>query len=253
MAIPASRITEVIEELDKIIEKSLIDKNRMGLFAALYRKVTQRVQEGIAAGRFDDGDRMERLDVVFANRYLEAYQEFANGQAVTSSWHLTFEASKVPNMLLIQHLLAGINAHISLDLGIASAHVAMDRPLANFEKDFNEINLLLADLIDSIQNAMSRSLMAMAAVDWIAGKLDEKIARFSLEFFRKRAWHTTTTLYELSEPHLSQCIIELDRQTTKENLLFTSFGGSILTPSLRLLAWTENRKVVEIIQAFNAI
>ena len=58
MAIPASNINEVIAELDTIVAKCLTENSKMGLFAALYRKVTLRVKEGIAAGRFDDGDRM---------------------------------------------------------------------------------------------------------------------------------------------------------------------------------------------------
>ena len=44
----------------------------MGYFATLYRKVTIQVKKGIADNFFDDGPRMERLDVILANRYTQA-------------------------------------------------------------------------------------------------------------------------------------------------------------------------------------
>ena len=55
--------------------------------------VTIKVKEGIVAGRFDDGPRMERLDVIFANRYLEALTRLGSGQAPTPCWALSFEAA----------------------------------------------------------------------------------------------------------------------------------------------------------------
>lgn len=44
-----------------------------GYFAALYRKVTSRAKQGIADNEFEDGSRMEKLDVIFANPYINAY------------------------------------------------------------------------------------------------------------------------------------------------------------------------------------
>ncbi|MCH7825275.1 MAG: hypothetical protein IH849_10770 [Acidobacteria bacterium] len=52
-------IDGVIEELDRTIATARRDESRLGYFPALYRKVTASVQQGIADGRFEDGDRME--------------------------------------------------------------------------------------------------------------------------------------------------------------------------------------------------
>ena len=74
---PAPRtIDDVLADLDVILEKSLAAPSRLGYFAALYRKVTAKVKEGIESGFFDDGPRMEQLDVVFASRYLDALALF---------------------------------------------------------------------------------------------------------------------------------------------------------------------------------
>lgn len=61
-------IRDVLDALDAVIERSIAERDRVGYFAAMYRQVTAKVAEGIAAGFFDDGPRMERLDVVFATR-----------------------------------------------------------------------------------------------------------------------------------------------------------------------------------------
>ena len=64
----AQTIDEVIEALDGVLDEARRDGSRLGYFAALYRKVTIEVKKGIAAGYFDDGPRMERLDVLdYAN------------------------------------------------------------------------------------------------------------------------------------------------------------------------------------------
>ena len=253
MAIPASNINEVIEELETIVSKCLVENNKMGLFAALYRKVTLRVKEGIAAGRFDNGERMERLDVLFANRYLEAYCAHCAGASITSSWQITFESSKNPSLFMIQHLFAGMNSHISLDLGIATAKTAEGKPLSEMERDFNEINHILSDMIDEVQKALEKYSLMMVALDWLAGNQDERLARFSLEKFRKRAWDITNHLHGLTDDILYQQIIELDSQVTKENHWFTAFGGNIFPPMVRLAAVIQNRKAAAVIQAFNAI
>ena len=68
--------------LDDVIEETRVDASRAGYFAAMYRKVTVAVRDAVVAGRFADGDRMARLDRVFAERYLDAYD-----QCVTAGTH----------------------------------------------------------------------------------------------------------------------------------------------------------------------
>ncbi len=87
----AGNINEVILLLDEIIEKSKIDQSNLGLFAILYREVTVRVKEGIQNGSFQNGERMEKLDVIFANRYLKAYYEYQAKEKPSECWGFAFE------------------------------------------------------------------------------------------------------------------------------------------------------------------
>jgi Family of unknown function (DUF5995) len=59
---PAQSIDEVIARLTDIIDISRQEPGRLGYFAALYRKVTISIKQGILNGRFEDGARMEMLD-----------------------------------------------------------------------------------------------------------------------------------------------------------------------------------------------
>ena len=102
----------------------MTSQSRMGYFAALYRRVTCAVRDGISAGSFQNGPLMEQLDVVFASRYLDALATFQAGGAATRSWMVAFHGYDDANLLILQQLLSGMNAHINLDLGIAAAQVS---------------------------------------------------------------------------------------------------------------------------------
>src|SRR5262245_43007201 len=101
----ATTIDEVITQLEQLINESIENGTRIGYFAALYHKVTVRVREGIRKNEFEDNARMERLDVVFANRYLEAVEIWKSGKEPTGPWKVALAATKQPVVLLLQHLL----------------------------------------------------------------------------------------------------------------------------------------------------
>src|SRR5687767_8426891 len=113
-------IDQVILRLEAIMEDCIRRKSKAGYFAALYHKVTCAVRDGIVNGDFEDGPRMERLDVLFAGRYLDAWQAWKEKKPVSASWQVAFERLHHKPTLVLQHLLLGINAHINLDLGIAT-------------------------------------------------------------------------------------------------------------------------------------
>jgi len=68
----ARSIDEVLDRLTAVVNWARDSGSRVGYFAALYRQVTIRVRERVRRGEFDDNARMERFDVIFANRYLQA-------------------------------------------------------------------------------------------------------------------------------------------------------------------------------------
>ncbi len=210
----ADTIDEVIQELDNIIQHSETNNSQAGYFPALYRKVTVAVKEAIEQGEFEDGPRMERFDVIFANHYLLAYQQDQNKQAITKSWAVAFSAIPLWRPLVLQHLLLGMNAHINLDLGIAAARTSPGNQLPSLKNDFDKINEILADLTGQVETDLAEIWPPLAWVTRIFGRLDEKIIGFSMETARQFAWNFAVRLAPLDvqaqqeEIKLTDCIVE---------------------------------------------
>lgn len=219
----ARTIDEVIYHLDEIIEDATRTRNRLGYFPALYRKVTVKVKEGIAAGRFEDGPRMERLDVRFANRYLETYDAFHAGGPITQSWRLAFDTGSHWWPIVLQHLLLGMNAHINLDLGIAAAETAPGDQLPALRRDFNTINDILHDLIDEVQEELAEVWPLLRRLDLVAGDLDELLSRFGIDLSRDKAWAVAGELAALPPEQHSAVITRVDQRVA-------DFGRKVLGP-----------------------
>lgn len=184
-------IDEVLSALDAVLARCLDEKSRLGYFAAIYRTVTARVKKGIENGFFDDGPRLERLDVVFASRYLDALAAYQSGGACTASWRTAFDAATSPAMpkpIILQHLLVGINAHINLDLGIAAATVAPGPALAGLRRDFDRINEILASLLAGIEDEIESLSPWIKLLHRIGGRDGDEVVRFSIEVARTQAW-----------------------------------------------------------------
>jgi hypothetical protein len=187
-------IGAVIDRLGAIVADCRASGSRLGYFPALYKRVTVAVADGIARGRFDDGPRMERLDVVFANRYLDAYDAYAAGRPVTRSWALAFDAARRREHVVLQHLLLGMNAHINLDLGIAAAEVAPGAALPALRGDFLRINTVLAELTGEVKAQLSTIWPLIGLLERAAGTADDVVAEFSMSRARDDAWSLATIL-----------------------------------------------------------
>lgn len=203
----ARNIDEVVDHLDAIIEDCRTQASRMGYFAALYRRVTVEVKGRMDKGQFRDAERMERLDTRFANRYIEAYHRHRRGQAPTRAWAAAFAAAEDPEPVLLQHLLLGMNAHISLDLGITAAAIAQAHPRKGFKHDFDAINTVLSDLVDEIQDELGHSSGLLRALDDLGGRLDERLCGFCLARARGQAWRRANALLR-TPPSIHDLLID---------------------------------------------
>jgi hypothetical protein len=164
--------------------------------AALYRRVTRRVADGIAGGRFDDGARMDRLDTNFANRYFAALTRRLARADAPRAWTTAFVATDASSAIVLQHLLLAMNAHINVDLGAAAAATCPGPALARVRADFDRINALLAELVDEVQSQLGDVSPLLGAVDAVGGRSDERLAIFSMDAARADAWRLATALDE---------------------------------------------------------
>jgi hypothetical protein len=212
--VPAKNIDEVIAQLETIIANSIASNNRAGYFAALYHKVTCRVKQGIQTKEFENGARMEQFDVVFANRYLAAYDQWINKEhaQLSPSWQVAFEMVEKSSVLVLQHLLIGMNAHINLDLGVAVTVVAKEQnlPLADMKNDFNTINTILASLTYQVVSELDR-ISPLLSLAGMHSKNDSLFIQFAMDNARDGAWCFAEELYSKENEDFNKLITERDK------------------------------------------
>ena len=224
-------IDEVLITLDSIIEECIKNNNPSGYFAVLYRKVTQKVKEGIQKQQFEDNPRMEKLDVLFANRYIEAYFNQQQNKSISKSWKVALEASNSKKYIVLQHLLLGINAHINLDLGIATIQTIEQDTLENIKKDFYTINEILSNLTEEAKQNMGAVSPVFRWLMPLAKKWEDKIIQFSITTARDGAWEFAKQLEANQENH-TKLISERDVSIAK-------LGYALIQP-VTSLQWILN-------------
>lgn len=217
-------IDQVIKILDEIISETEKKDNPLGYFAALYRNVTAKVKEGIQTNYFEDGPRMEKLDVIFAKRYIDAYYAWQKKEEVTKSWQKTFELSNKYWPIVLQHLLIGMNAHINLDLGIAAAEVSKNKNIDDLENDFNKINEILSSLVSEVQNDLAGMWPTLSKILKKTGKVDDFVVDFSMKLARDGAWKFAQLIASYPEENIGELIETRDKKIAKKAGLVTNPG-----------------------------
>lgn len=236
---PTKTIDEVIERLEDVLKWAIENKSAVGIFPSLYIVVTEKIKEGIARGDiFEDNARMERLDVHFANRYLEAFWQFRHDPSkVDHSWKLAFlVGERFPTKVILQEMLIGINAHINLDLGIAAARTAPGDAIHALKKDFDTVNAILQALIDDVKNDISD---LSPRFGWIVRHMvaEDAIMDFSIRIARDEAWKLANRLAPRSGDAFKAIVNEKDLETLK-------LGRLIVSPGFigKLIVWWVKRK-----------
>jgi len=203
-------ISDVLERLEGIIEWAKANNSPLGYFPVVYHLMTEAVQQGVQAGAFEDGARMERLDVVFAQRYFDAFDAWQAGKPTTLAWHKAFSATQNNDFIVLQHILLGINAHIELDLGIAAGLVCPGEQIRDMERDFNQINTIIGSLVDPVQERLAQIFPLLWVVDKLFSKSDEHLADRLIGLGRSGAWAVAMTIANISEQLRLHAIEELD-------------------------------------------
>jgi Family of unknown function (DUF5995) len=206
VSLSARTIGEVLEQLDEIVDLARRKKSRLGYFAALYRNVTIKVNEGILAGSFEDVARMERLDVAFANCYLDAFDRYHRDEDPSKCWGTSFRAAQDWHPIVLQHLLLGVNAHINLDLGIAAAQAAPGTQLSGLRREFDSINDILGAVLADVQDKLTLVSPLMTLLDSVSGRTDEAVMNFSIRRAREAAWRVAERLAPLGPEEMHKKI-----------------------------------------------
>ena len=204
-------IDEVITRLDEIILWAEQNQSSAGYFAALYRQMTIAVKIGMVNNLFEEGKRMEKLDIVFAKRYFQAFEQFSKNVETTKSWKTAFQATKANQITVIQHLLLGINAHINLDLGIAAAEIASENEILKLEKDFKQINTIISGLMDDTKLKLSKIWLPFRLFTDLLDTESDGMVNFSIKVARTVSWENAKKLAFLKKAERQNYIKGMDK------------------------------------------
>jgi hypothetical protein len=221
-------ITETAEELRSMARAA--DDGR-GYFPALYSRVTDAVA---AAGL------AERLAVTFASYYVRAFRgEIEAPRCWQASWDVAGDGS----LLIVQHLLLGINAHVNHDLPLAVVDVAREvGGLQAIKADFDAIN----DVLATTYKGVLRDLDGVARWTSEASALGGgRLFNFSLRVARAQAWDAAVRLFPLDDAAAADYRAELDRLVTVLAYLVTrpALPARLLLPLARRLEQHDPRTV----------
>ncbi len=216
---PASSIQEVLARLEAI-ETALPPNDGVASFGHMYRKVTQNILGKLAQGNFfRDQVFLERLDVVFANRFLEAVHLWDHDRSrVSRSWVALTERRHDIRVARIQFALAGMNAHINFDLALALIETCrqldVDLAAGSQHHDFDRVNDVFAEVEESTREELMGDLDEFD--ETVVEDVVNVVAHFSIVKARDAAWINANVIWELRRlPRFAthQFITTLDRLT----------------------------------------
>jgi hypothetical protein len=213
--------------MENIIDWCISNKSAMGYFCTVYHRVTLRIKDEIKKGSFEDNDRMAKLDIIFARRYVDALEQFRNKKEASECWKLSFEESNSTNLTALQHIFLGMNAHIIFYLGVAASEVAQGEEIFDLKNDFFLVNEILLSMIDEVQDHLAKIWWPLKVIDILLGRLDENFAGALIRLARLKAWDHACLLALCDPKYLDRAKIELDKDTVDFSTNVTKPTGII--------------------------
>jgi hypothetical protein len=197
------------DTLEALRTAALSAKDGAGYFPALYARVTRRVIGDAAAGHFDDADRMSSFVEGFAARYLDAGRDRG---AAPACWRAAFDVAVDGDLLVVQQLFLGINAHVNFDLPQTVVAVA-DRTgdLPSIRPDFDAVNVVLRSTYDDVIGDLDRVTRWTGRAAAMGGG---HLFNFSLRAARDQAWRAAVNIHPLPSDARRAETAELDALVT---------------------------------------
>ena len=234
--------TVLEDTIEELRSDALGADDASGHFAAMYARVTDRIRLAAAAGEFADGEGMVRFARSFAGWYLRPR---AGVEPIPRSWRAAWDVAGDGRLLIVQHLLLGINAHVNHDLGQVVVELADqrdDRSLAGMRADFDAVNAVLAATMPEVIRDLGRSSRWVnLSAAWGA----ERWFHFSLEAAREQAWRFAERTHPLDAAQRRRAAGDLDDLVAVLALLVTrpAWPARWLVPIARRLEDDDPRAV----------
>jgi len=184
----AHDVDDVVRNLDRIIDWATAEQSTIGYFAVLYKRSTVAIRDAIDRDLFENSALMAKFDAVFAQRYFDALNAYFHPDefaGLNLAWEVAFVGHDNPGTTMIQQMLAGLNAHICFDLGVAAATVA-PTSLRDLKPDFDRITDVVGTQVPGMTVVFER---LSPAFRWVSRLTPERrLVGGVLRKFRTAAW-----------------------------------------------------------------
>ncbi len=205
MAVDGS-IDKLLQRMDERLAQLNAAGDRRRIFLTVYRTMTATMDRNVPDGLFLDPEWSAALTLRFAEMYFEADDAFEHGGCCPEPWAASFRAAGQDHVLVLEHALLGINAHIMYDLprAVAETMVAFgdtapnahhDALLSRRRFDFEVVNHLLAVTTDQVQDLIGQNFSrSVKVIDALASRVDEYVAEAFLRYARTQGWHSAVAM-----------------------------------------------------------
>ena len=191
-----------------LIEQWEAAHDRRAIFLGCYRLMTRNMLDAIAAGRFHDGAWVSNLLERFAHYYFAALDRFEQDEQSTPPvWELAFAATRNEDVMTLQHLLLGVNAHINFDLifslcDLLQAEWAAATPEQRAQRhaDHELVNRIIGETTDAVQDQVVERYSPWTEIfDKLLGPLDEWLTSQLISHWREDVWESAVRYLEATE------------------------------------------------------
>ncbi|MDN3687653.1 DUF5995 family protein [Cyclobacterium jeungdonense] len=206
--------------------------DRRHVFLGCYSMMSQAMHEAVNKGQFFHAPWVSQLLIRFSEYYFDALKHYdQNPELSPMVWRQVHDASKDPEINVIQNLLLGVNAHINYDLPLALYDCLAENWFQlpethkqTLKKDHELVNEIIAQTIDSVQDSIvNPSSWSMAALDIIMCRADEWLLSKLISSWRNEVWQVNLQL--LSSPGQEH----RDRIRKEQEILVTHRGKQFIS------------------------
>jgi hypothetical protein len=197
----ADTIDEVVT-LMQGLDQTLLPSDGVRWFNRLYMDVTIAVRDYVRTGTLVAPPFLEQLDVLFANKFFDAYDAASAGTQLPECWAPLFDARHDQRIAPLQFALAGMNAHISHDLAIGVVQTCEALNVVPSDDspqhtDYNAVNAILGKTEEQTKQWLLTG--AIKELDHVVAPVDDAVAIWSIERARDAAWIRGEVLWHLRD------------------------------------------------------
>jgi hypothetical protein len=199
----------VLIRMTTLVDQWEAAHDRRAIFLGCYRLMTANMLDAIEAGRFHDAVWVSSLLHRFADYYFDALKLYDQQRPDTPAvWRLAFDATRDEDVMTLQHLLLGVNAHINFDLVFTLVDLLApewtgltDERRAQRHTDHTLVNRIIGETVDAVQDqVIDRHSPWYDFVDKLLGPVDEWLTSRLISQWREEVWENAVRYLAAATP-----------------------------------------------------